>query len=265
MLTQFAIITSTDDNVEGFLQGQLTCDMSEINETQSRLAAYCNHKGRVISVMRVVRWQGHIYLICPKTMVDITLTTLQKFAQFSKITFFDCSDRFNIIGINAGDEHKQMVLPTTIDHAIADDEKIIIRVHDSKPRFMTICNPNISDQVTKSRAILDDDSWHQRELDQLIVTMHPDISGKFTPHMLGLQRLNAISFNKGCYIGQEIVARTEHLGKNKREIKAITVNTTKDITISDKLTDNNNQYESIILDFYPIGKNKYKVLTVLPN
>lgn len=165
---------------EKFLQGQVTCDMREVNE-QPHLAAYCDPKGRVQAIFRIFKYQEDYYLIVLRTLIPQLLNTLQKVAVFFKIKLEDVSD------IHPHPALKRCPLP--------EGEGI--------------------------------KSWELLDIKNGIPTVYPETVGLFTPHQLNLPQLNAVSFTKGCYIGQEIIARMQYLGKLKQQMYRINFNSTQ--------------------------------------
>lgn len=156
------IKVSGADAVE-FLQGQLTQDVSQLAAAGRMLAAWCNARGRVITVVRLATIGDGIAMIVPNDLADEVCSKLLMYRFRAKV-----------------------------DIAPTDDD----------------CSPLVD----------------PRDLDPgaLIQAGIPHIDARnsetFTPHMLNLDKLDAISFTKGCYTGQEIVARTEHRGKSKRRM-----------------------------------------------
>jgi len=148
-----------------FLQGLVTCDVSQVSEANSLLGAHCNSKGRILFSFRLFLHDGVLYLKMPQEMIDRAIHHLQKYAMFSKVTL----------------------------------EKLPV---DSE-------NKN---------SLSDINAWILADIQAGIATVYPATEGLFIPQMLNYSQLGALSFIKGCYIGQEIVARTEHLGKLKRHL-----------------------------------------------
>lgn len=147
-----------------FLQGQLTCDINQANETQPVLGAHCNVKGRIESLFEIFKKDDVYFLLMPSSIIEHAYTTLKKYALFSKVTL-------EIMELN--DSGLSIEFPVTFDE------------------------------------------WRLQRIEKGIPTLFPETTGKFLPHDLNLPTLNAVSFTKGCYLGQEIVARMQHLGKPK--------------------------------------------------
>jgi folate-binding protein YgfZ len=161
----YAMIAVRGEDAEDFLQGQLSNDVTQANEIAPLLAAWCNPKGRVICLLRLLRIAGGFGLVMPSELVDEIVRRLTMFRFRSKVSF-----DIEPVPTDAG-----------IDNTISGlDNWLQTQIHSGFPEI-----------------------WLAQ-------------SEKFTPHMLNLDLLNAISFDKGCYTGQEIVARTHYRGASKR-------------------------------------------------
>jgi len=161
----FGLLKISGIDAKKFLQGQLTCNVDEVTETQSRLGAHCNPQGRVLFLFRLLYFQEAYYLILPPKMVMLALQALKKYAVFFKVTLSDASNE-KLVGLR--------------DRAVQE--------------------------------------WNYFDLTQGIPQVYPETSGLFLPHELNLHQLQGISWDKGCYTGQEIIARMQYRGKLKKHL-----------------------------------------------
>lgn len=204
-LATLSTIILTGANTQTFLQGQLTCDMDQLNQAGDySLAACCDHKGRMIANFWVLRKNNDVVLILPTNMRDIVITHLQKYAVFSKVVLTPNND-FSIT-------------------AIENTEQKDLKNQNNKNTFaITLPNPNrhliITAYVEASET--DDQQWLKNNIQDQFCLLTPETSLLFTPQMINLEKQGGVSFEKGCYVGQEIVARTQHLGKLKRHLHHI--------------------------------------------
>lgn len=182
VLETYGILKVSGPGTEKLLQGQLTCDINQITINQSKLAAHCNPQGRIISLFYLTKVEQDFYLIMPQVMVSIALGALGKYAPFFKAKLEDVSELFKVM---ASDNNTPFLGPSSQSHG--DD-------------------------------ILGDDDWDLQSILQGIPAIFPETSGKLLPHDINLQLLNAISFAKGCYTGQEIIARMHYRGKPKTHL-----------------------------------------------
>lgn len=222
LLTSLGVIRITGEKASEFLQGQLTCDINELPS----LAAYCNLKGRVLSSMYITKHENQFFCIVHKSIIDLTIQTLNKYGVFSRVEITDISQQWQVYGSDK---------PSDVD--------IIIPVSDQ--RYLQISQQ----QVTPDTPELD---WQRLDIEDGIAWITEATAEKFTPHMLNFPLLGAVSFNKGCYLGQEVVARTEHLGKVKRQIEKIKLDTTQNLKPGDALTYKEKDYTVINIAEYDL-------------
>ncbi len=222
-----------------FLQGQLTCNLDEITPTQSSLGAHCNPQGRVISLFRLFIFLDHYYLQMPRDMIPIALKALQKYAVFFKVKLTDASDELTSIGY-LGDTLPE--LPT---------ECLCIKEPGSRYQLIG-SSLEASDK---------EQEWKKLDIAQGIPAIYPETSERFLPHDIDLPKLNAISFNKGCYTGQEIIARMQYRGKLKNRLFRAKVQTDLPLTRGNDIYLENKTCGSIV-DFVQIDYNNYELLVI---
>jgi hypothetical protein len=230
-LSHRGLIAALGPDTDQFLQGQLTCDVRRVTPESSLLGAYCSPKGRVLACLRLFRREDVLYLELPRELVEPTRVRLRKYVLRAKTTLEDASDRLARIGV-AGPNAAALLtkilgaVPQAGDqvvHAPADSADITaIRLPGSTPRF-ELHGPRGEMQTLWTRLEADvtftgAEPW--RLLDILAGTpaVYPETVEAFVPQMLNLAVLDGISFQKGCYTGQEVVARTHYLGKLKRRM-----------------------------------------------
>ncbi len=216
-LNDFKFIQLTGEKTAPFLQGQLTCDIREVTEQQSRLAAHCNRKGKVQAIMRVMQLNGHFYLELPNSLLDSTLQHLLSIALLSRVRLTSAElISLGCYGEELSHSLQQMLIPT---------ECTKIRISDI--RFEVIGPPDtietIRSTLKQQFPLLSEDYWQWLDIKAGIPWIYPETQNLFTPHMLDLPKLAAVSFKKGCYVGQEVIARTHYLGKTKRQLQKITI------------------------------------------
>ena len=206
-----------------FLQGQLTCNLNYLSADTASLGARCTPKGRMLSSFRIVQ-QGDGYLLAMASeLLDSQLTDLQKYAAFSKSKLSDESAQWLRIGLQGGDAELTSLglnLPATADSVIHVDSMLAVRLSDGRSELWA--------PVAQTEAVLATLTAHLREAplnDWLLAQVRAGVGQVFgatreqlIPQMINLQALGGVSFKKGCYTGQEIVARMQYLGKLKRRL-----------------------------------------------
>ena len=220
-LSQLGLIAIQGPDAEKFLQGQLTCDVSEISEQQTRLTAHCNPKGLIISTFRLLRLADTYYLQLPSSMLEIALTHLRKYAIFSKVNLRNASNDFIKIGFT-GTAKLINGLPDTIDSATLYKDGLIFRLPGVTPRYEAMAHYDSIKTLWQQLAIdsqpIGHNAWDLLDIMAGIPSVYPETSELFTPHQLNYQLINGIHFKKGCYTGQEVIARMHYLGKLKQHM-----------------------------------------------
>lgn len=209
-----------------FLQGQVTCDVKELNEPVTRLGAQCNPKGRILLSFRALQMNNEtIALRLPASMMESAQKTLGKYIVFSKAKLQDGGNDFVLFGL-FGDSAATVAstffqqLPTTYEGWIEKDGSYLIQL--AADRFecwvATATVDSFLDAIEKQTQKVSADEWQLLDIAAGIGEVYPESYELFTPQELNYQLVNGINFRKGCYTGQEIVARLHYRGKLKRHM-----------------------------------------------
>jgi len=209
-----------------FLQGQVTCDVKELNEPVTRLGAQCNPKGRILLSFRALQMNNEtIALRLPASMMESAQKTLGKYIVFSKAKLQDGGNDFALFGL-FGDSAAAVAstffqqLPTTYEGWIEKDGSYLIQL--AANRFecwvATATVDSFLDAIEKQTQKVSTDEWQLLDIAAGIGEVYPESYELFTPQELNYQLVNGINFRKGCYTGQEIVARLHYRGKLKRHM-----------------------------------------------
>lgn len=235
-LSNYGLIScyGASDAAEKFLQGQLTCDVKKITTEQTSLSCYCDHKGRVQATLRIFLAAGIYYLSLPQAILPPTLNELKKFGLFSKVTLEDVTSDWQQYALIGSDIAAQLqtyftALPEKTNELIQKDDLLLIRVSAELPIFLLLAKHNahlkLFETIQANALVSDENQWDLWLIKLGIAKIYLQTIGLFTPHALNYQELDAISFTKGCYRGQEIVARMHYLGKLKYQLMQATVTT----------------------------------------
>lgn len=213
-IAHLGILTIAGNDAAKFLQGQITCNINDVSDIKSSLGAICNPKGRAITSFLLVKNADAYLMVLPQELLAAVKKKLQMYVLRSAVTITDSTDQFCLIGLSLGAAH----FNETPDLATSRQDNIVVKLHN---RSLIIAEPDKAQQFWSERlqqGALPGDSAAWRYLDIMagIPWLTEATSEQFIPQMLNLDKLGGISFNKGCYTGQEIVARTHYLGKAKR-------------------------------------------------
>ena len=247
-LPSLGLIRISGDGAKKLLQGQLTCDMEQITPTHSSLGAHCNPQGRIISLFQIFIYQDSYFLQMPRDTIPLALNALKKYAPFFKAALSDVSDEFKQIGCHSL-------------HPLSFDNAIVIQPFAHEQNYYELISP-LNLDIKPHLPQVDEHHWKLCYFRNTIPVIYPETSEKFLPHELNLPELDAVSFNKGCYTGQEIIARMHYRGKTKNHLYSTHVNTSLPIIRGmDVLSDT--QTVGSIVDFCSIGYNQYQLLVVV--
>ncbi|MBT8131159.1 MAG: hypothetical protein KJO35_02730, partial [Gammaproteobacteria bacterium] len=193
ILGQYGFISATGAEAGDFLQSQLSADILALEKGKAVLTAWHNPKGRVLSCLNVVARDDEYWLALPRAMTDDICAGLQRFIFRSKVRL-------------------QVVTEAAMAGRVQDGER------QSWFGPATELQQQIEGFHAAGERELSDTEWELAEIRAGIPAVAPPCSGLFTGQMLNLDLIGGISFSKGCYPGQEIIARTHHLGRAKRRM-----------------------------------------------
>lgn len=228
-LSTSGLIAVEGEEAESFMQNQFCNDVRLVTDVHSQLNGYCTPKGRLLALFRLFKHAGAYYCELPHERLAPTLKRLQMYVLMSKVKLHDASHELVRFGI-AGEQAKTALqslfstLPEQDDDAITQDDITIVRIRGTLPRFMLVGKfevmKNLWQSMGEDRATTPANPglWHCLDIIAGIPQVVDATVEEFVPQMLNLQSINALSFKKGCYPGQEVVARMHYLGKQKKRM-----------------------------------------------
>lgn len=209
-----------------FLQGQVTCDVKELSAPVSRIGAQCNAKGRILLSFRALQMNSDtIALRLPASMMESAQTTLGKYIVFSKAKLHSGSNSYALFGLfgeQAAAAARRFfdTLPGADDSWVEQSGCFLIQL--ASDRFECWINADATAQflaaLSPRTQTADTEQWLLLDIAAGIADVVPATIELFTPQELNYQLINGINFRKGCYTGQEIVARLHYRGKLKRHM-----------------------------------------------
>lgn len=248
-------------NATPFLQGQFTCDITQLKPQQAQLGAYCDYKGRVLANFWIWSQDQDFIILLPKSMQTPFCEQLKKYALLSKV-------------IITPDLNYGAALFLAPKHAPEINiTEASIRYHSSLiqnlPNHSLIWLMGPEEAIVKLTSTLPSQThWIDSTLGELLTILtgfsfiHPETSLLFTPQMINLHLLNAVSFRKGCYVGQEVISRTQHLGKLKRHLYAGIIKHSSTVPLAAELKNPEGDVVGIIFSAVKIQDDHY-ILAVL--
>ena len=271
-LDHFGSVSLTGPDAPKFLQGQITCDVNKVTQSQGQAGAYCTPKGNVIANFDLLTHADTLLLHMPLGMVETVQKAMAKYIVFSKAELLDSSNDWCRFAV-WGDEAKECIkdafglAPDRQLSCTQDLGSLVWGTQSAASEFIAYCRPESKARVMallEQRASLADvDVWEALQINQGLMYVTSDISDSYVPQMLNLQATGAIDFKKGCYTGQEIVARMQYLGKLKRHLFIGHINTSEALHIGQQIDASQRKNVGRITSAAANGANAYTFTAVI--
>lgn len=257
-LSQWHLLSIQGIDASKFLQGQISCDINQVSESQAQLAACVNLKGRIISNFMVYKKsEQHFILLCPPNTAQLTSKVLKKYAIFSKVTI---NEELSLglaagknIDINNFLNVEQLSIPAlNFQFYLAECTELQALWLSVKTQALALNSAYVDYQT----------------IQQGVVFISPLCSELFTPQEVNFELVQGISFTKGCYTGQEVVARLHYRGTPKRRcyIAELSVNqdsnTTAEIPIASEIRDSEYKSQGHLLQFLSIENMQWSLISL---
>ncbi len=216
-------------DVDSFLQGQLSSDLRLLSRSQAQISSYNSPKGRMLALPHLIRRDGDILIELHPSVAAATLKRLRMFVLRAKVVLEDASASVRSLAL-IGDGATELLqkhglpAPTGALESVFDAERqiTVVRRIGTLPRYSLIGDQDnlarLPFATTVDTAASMDEAWRRADIEAGVATVTADTSDHFVPQMANLDLLGGISFDKGCYTGQEIVARLHYLGQLKRRM-----------------------------------------------
>jgi len=236
-LPEYGFLSISGKDATKFFQGYTTCELNDLNSTQSAIGATCNLKGRMLASYRIISIDDGLLMRMDRCLVEPMIEFLKKYIVFSKASLHDLSDSYRCYGQitdasdSTGSTNTIISCPPEKDHWLQTMLGPVICVEsensDTKSAPATDTKTQRcelwldgSSAPEQSLPVSDSDAdlWHQAEIAQGLAWVTTETSEEFIPQMFDYDKVGAISFEKGCYLGQEIVARMQSRGAVKRRL-----------------------------------------------
>jgi len=248
-LSHIGLLQLDGEDAADFLQGQVTNDVKKLDGSHFQYAGYCTPKGRLLAFFLAFAHQNHLHLQFNRALLDSIVKRLKMYVLRSKVVIKDVSDdiiRFGIAGPDAlaamNTYFGESNLPQLPYELKTLEQATIIRLPGIVARFQIYTTDEHAEHIWKALSThakpADKTQWDYWEIQAGVPDITPATQEAFVPQMINLDALDGINFKKGCYTGQEIVARTHYLGKVKRRTQLAHVNTDKAPQIGEDITSN---------------------------
>ncbi|MCS3431159.1 tRNA-modifying protein YgfZ [Klebsiella sp. BIGb0407] len=225
-LNDWALSSVVGLDAEKYLQGQVTADVSQLTDSQHVLCAHCDAKGKMWSNLRLFHRNDGFAFILRRSLRDTQLTELKKYAVFSKVAITP-DDESILLGL-AGQQARAALeplfeqLPDEHNPVVTTGNTSILWLNTPAERFLIVTDTttaqNLTEKLSQQAQLNDSQQWLALDIEAGLPIIDSANSAQFLPQATNIQALNGISFKKGCYTGQEMVARAKFRGANKRAL-----------------------------------------------
>ena len=233
-LSSYSLIVVAGDDAVSFMQGQFTNDVTQVDDSHCQLSALCNNKGRMLANFRLFKNQANYFISLKNNLSESVVDHLQKYILRATVAVQDISEQLVHLGIS-GDSATELLgrfidnIDASIDSVSSNDDYIAIRVAGEKPRYQIFCSAEkaqaLWQQLADDVKAVNTSAWDYLDILAGLPFIDSGTSGAFVPQMANMDLINGISFTKGCYTGQEIVARMHYLGKLKKRCFRVHIET----------------------------------------
>ena len=224
-LSQFGALRVVGEDAPSFLQNLLSNDIREVSNTRSQLSSFNSAKGRILATLLIWR-EGDDYLLqLPRSLCEPIRKKLSMYVLRAKVKITDSSDATISLGLSGAGVREILLtqfgdLPRSPFGCIGTAQASVIKIGDSRWQINTSVPHAAALWTTLSRHAqpVGSPCWDWLNIRSGIPVILPPTQEQFVAQMVNLELIGGVNFNKGCYPGQEIVARMQYLGKLKRRM-----------------------------------------------
>ena len=271
-LSQFGLLQFTGDDAQAFLHAQLSCDVRNLLPGQAQYGSYNTPKGRMLASFLLWRDSAGFRMQLPRALRAPILTRLSKYILRSQVLASDVSDELVLLGV-AGATAEEAVrplfaeVPASALRLTTAREATLLRLDEL--RFEIIAPSQRAQEIRAALAqtlpAAEPNAWDRLDIRAGIPFVTPPTQEQFVPQMANLDLIGGVSFNKGCYPGQEIVARMHYLGRLKQRMYLANVPGPAEPKPGDKLFSGlvGDQSSGMIVNAAPAPDGGHDVLAVI--
>jgi folate-binding protein YgfZ len=219
-LAHLGILRFSGADALDFLQGQVSSGTRRLAENVPLLSSYSSPQGRVLALIYLLPHSSGVAAILPRELLLPTLERMRKFIFRAKVQIEVAGESLSVAGVHGEQTLRAAGLPTPTDaNGYREHNGIgVARVKHDGNRFWVIGAAAKLAEVLGAADAPSSDEWRLADIRAGLPQVYAATSEAFVAQMLNLDLLDGISFTKGCYTGQEIIARTQHLGRIKRRL-----------------------------------------------
>lgn len=277
-LNHLGLIAIPGEDSGTFLQGQLSCDLGQLSNEHCLLGSLNTPKGRSVSTLTVAKLDDTTHLLLHKDLIADVSQVLGKYIVFSKASLEDQSDQlicFGISGDQATKNISELLAAPLNDYDISHQNNLhCIKIPGSIPRYLILAPLDEAQKawaaLSKNSAILDNTQWKLENIEAGIAEVDATTKEQFLPHNLNLHLTGGVNFEKGCYTGQEVIARMHYRAKLKTELFVCELESSDGASPStaqldgSAVQDAENRNLGEVISAVAFNKSRIKALILLP-
>lgn len=269
-LSYLTLINVTGEKTASFLQGQLSCDVHAVTQSVFQQGALCSLQGRILALLKVIYWQQY-QLILPSDLSEATVKSLSRAAALSRVSLEQNTSPFRCYGLMVANDKdllpEKITLPQETFSVIQTDNifcACLGKDQQGRALYFLLQQTDLQntwiEQFSQNKQFRGSLAWHHHLLAQKQVEIYFNTRGLFLPHRLDLDRLDYINFHKGCYKGQEIIARTHYKARRKHELYCWTIQANEPLQAGQNLLDPNGISAGELVDYSPSEADNFRVV-----
>ncbi len=275
-LSSYSRITIEGADAESFLHGQFSNDLMALDESHSQLTSYSTPKGRILALFRIMRVRDHFVIHCHQSIVQAFVKRLQMFVMRSDVTIKITDESHAMLALSGESSSAQLEssgfqVPAqtneiSVDH---DADVLIARIPGNELRY-TVSGPIGTLQGVWTALVeggvvpVASERWTLQSIEAGQPEVYDATSERFVAQMINLQLIDGVNFKKGCYPGQEVIARLQYLGKLKRKMHLLECDQGDPIKPGDKIfADGSEEPAGDVVDAASTSEGSVRLLAVL--
>ncbi len=260
------------DDATTFLQGQFSNDINAVTSSAGQISSYCTPKGRMLAVFYICKRDDTYFLLTSEDIAVEVMKRLQMYVMRSKVSITAIDDAL-LMGVCCDSQAEILdtlqLTPANHHYQVSANESFIgMNIPSANPRYLIIGNQASAQQLqqldTKDVNIYSAPYWQWLDIMAGLPSVTSNVQEAFVPQMANMELIDGVSFSKGCYPGQEIVARLHYLGNANRRMFRVSVEQSESINIGDDIyTHGSDQPVGKFVSVINDADNKYSGLAVL--
>ena len=232
-LCQYSPFSLEGADTHIYLQGQLCGDIDKLTPQQALYTAHCTPKGRVYSTLLLLQYAGKTIALAPNPGCEDFAGRLKKYILFSKVSLTPINSPLHVL---------EFAGPDSLEAIKALELEQVISLPGATPRFLAVTDCDAQaiawwQSLSTTHCPISTTDYAATQIQQGVAEVAEPLREAFLPQMLGFDKIGAMSLKKGCYVGQEVIARTHNLGQLKRHLYRATIAGAVGISSGEKVMD----------------------------